>query len=150
MNAQVVSTSKPILKKAEIPPKSLVNGIAMHYSKIQCYLANDDDEGAMPYLFGLLGLLQKSFKYVKQEDPELCEALGELYTYFMENRKKAYCWGFDDKKYWEWFDNLNLLIYCVAQLLVLLRAYENEDTLKVFNLAELVPNDSRGNDEDDE
>jgi len=35
-------------------------------------------------------------------------------------------------------------------LLVLLRAYENEDTLKVFNLAELVPNDSRGNDEDDE
>ena len=89
MNAQVVSTSKPILKKAEIPPKSLVNGIAMHYSKIQCYLANDDDEGAMPYLFGLLGLLQKSFKYV-QEDQKLYNALWRLCNFFIKNRKKAY------------------------------------------------------------
>jgi hypothetical protein len=139
-------------------PLPAIEMMIKQYIMCQKYVSNGDYREALPYAWGLLGLLKKYSIHIN--DKEIKKAIFMLEHKFREHYKQIVS---VDIHYWEvrakkpsLFNSVMELYSCFLcysmMALADLGAYEYEETSKLFNLTELLSgsNDEIGDDEDDE
>ncbi len=138
-------------------PLPAIEMMVKQYIMCQKHVSDGEYMEALPYVWGLFGLLRKYHKYIIDE--ELKKVMPELFNMFVKNGKKII---YVETNYWEVQNENPSLYYEIVELyssflhysmmaLIDLGAYEHEGTSKLFNLTELLNSSSHdGIDEDDE